>query len=116
MKKINLFFIILLLVLILGCTSDNKNYGVFAQCLTDSGATLYGSFQCGHCVEQKEMFGNAIAYVNYVECGPLSGPINQVCIDEGLQAFPTWKFGDGTEVVRKLPLEELARRTGCELP
>src|SRR6266700_8112952 len=42
----------------------------FAQCLKDRGAKMYGAWWCPHCADQKEMFGFAFQYVNYVECSP----------------------------------------------
>ena len=29
---------------------------------------MYGLYWCPHCIEQKEMFGDAFHYVPYVEC------------------------------------------------
>src|SRR6266481_6317857 len=41
----------------------------FAKCLTSRNAKMYGLYWCTHCQDQKEMFGYAFQYVNYVECG-----------------------------------------------
>ena len=40
----------------------------FAECLTENGATMYGTATCPYCTKQKEMFGDAFASVNYVDC------------------------------------------------
>src|SRR3982750_4258242 len=42
----------------------------FAKCLNKSGAKIYGAWWCPHCADQKELFGFAFQYVNYVECSP----------------------------------------------
>src|SRR2546430_1164979 len=39
----------------------------FAQCLTSKGTKMYGAWWCPHCKDQKESFGFALQYVNYVE-------------------------------------------------
>src|ERR1041385_8352379 len=42
----------------------------FAQCVSAKGARMYGAWWCPHCADQKELFGFAFQYVNYVECSP----------------------------------------------
>jgi hypothetical protein len=86
-----------------------------AQCLTDSGAKMYGTFWCPHCQKQKEAFGDAFGLVNYVEC-TLNGQqdvLNPVCADAGVSSFPTWVFGDGTRQSGELSFSVLAERSGC---
>jgi hypothetical protein len=70
----------------------DKNYDAFAKCLTEKGATMYGAEWCPHCKEQKAVFGNSFKYINYVEC-----PDNtQLCLDKGIQGYPTWIIGTST--------------------
>ena len=58
----------------------------FAKCLTEKGLTFYGAEWCSHCKSQKELFGDSLKYIKYVEC-----PDNiQICIDKGVQGYPTW--------------------------
>ena len=47
----------------------NHKYDSFAKCLATKQAKMYGLYWCPHCIEQKEMFGEAFQYVPYVECG-----------------------------------------------
>lgn len=85
-----------------------------AQCLTDSGAKFYGAFWCGHCQSQKELFGENLQYVAYVECDERGeNPDPQACAEAGIRAFPTWILGDGTELVGTQQLEALAAKTSC---
>ena len=87
----------------------------FAKCLTKEGAVFYGSYQCGHCATQKEMFGSSIQYVNYVECGPLGAPpSNEACTQVGIEAYPTWII-NGIKYVGVQQLIKLSELTGCDL-
>jgi hypothetical protein len=90
----------------------------FAQCLKAKGAKMYGAWWCPHCAEQKEMFGFAFQYVNYVECSPEGKrePLNQVCKQAGIKNFPTWQFPDGSRTDGPQPLAVLGEKTGCKLP
>ena len=89
-------------------------FDAFAQCLTEKGAKFYGSWQCGHCSTQKTMLGSSMKYVDYVECGSLSGPVSQACIDAGVQAYPTWVI-NGKTYVGVQSLQTLSSLTGCSL-
>ena len=89
----------------------------FAQCLEEEGATFYGTFWCPFCGEQKDMFGRRAAReLPYVECSTANQGTRQVCIDEGIEAYPTWEFADGTRTTGVLSLEQLSEATGCMLP
>lgn len=113
-----LIFIFLFGVLFL-TACGSTNYDDFAKCLTEKGATMYGSYQCSHCLELKEDLGSSFQYVNYVECGPLTGPINPVCTKENIEGFPTWKFKDGSTIAgykQGETFKQFAEKTGCTLP
>jgi hypothetical protein len=62
------------LVLVLsGCgakttTTSSPAMAELASCLTKNGATFYGTERCPHCKDQKKLFGDALAQVNYVDC------------------------------------------------
>ena len=90
----------------------------FAQCTKEKGARMYGAWWCPHCAEQKDQFGYAFQYVNYVECGieGQSHSENEQCKQSGIHNFPTWEFPDGSRREGTLPLSELSQRTGCKLP
>lgn len=119
-KKIVIFAIIIVAViaLIFGysrlTSSSPGKYDNFTKCLTEKNVTMYGSLECSHCQNQKKMFGSSIKYVNYVECGPLSGPINNECINAGVRAFPTWSI-DGKLYEGEKSIQELGSLTGCSV-
>jgi len=90
-------------------------YDEFAQCLTDSGTTMYGSYRCPFCTDQKEDFGNSWKHVNYVECDLGTAGQAQLCVDQQIQAYPTWIFGDGERITGRQTLAALSDRSGCML-
>jgi hypothetical protein len=93
-------------------TEPGPDLGAFAQCLTDQGALMYGTYWCPLCSRQKAMFGDAWQFIGYVEC--TEDP--QRCILAGVQGYPTWVFQDGLKLVGMQPLELLAQASGCALP
>ena len=89
----------------------------FAQCLSAKQAKMYGLFWCPHCIEQKEMFGDAFHYVPYAECAIKgSSEITTECKIAGVKMFPSWQFGMDTPKEGVLSLEALSDKTGCSLP
>jgi len=89
----------------------------FAKCTNKSGARMYGAWWCPHCQDQKELFGYAFQYVNYVECSaPGQRTENDTCKQAGIKNFPTWQFSDGTRAEGTLHLQALGEKTGCKLP
>lgn len=97
-------------------TSPTGGYDSFAQCLTDSGATFYGAYWCGHCQNQKKVFGASWDLVNSVECSlPNRGGQTEACKDAGIQSYPTWEFGDGIRKMGSLSFEKLSEFSGCSL-
>lgn len=87
-------------------------YDGFAQCLTEKGVVMYGTYWCSHCLDQKKLFGSSFEYVTYVEC---STELDR-CNAEKVQATPTWIFGNGEREVGKLSLEKISEISGCVLP
>lgn len=89
----------------------------FAQCLEEEGATFYGAFWCPHCAEQKRLFGKSEDALPYIECSTPDGQRQTpVCQEAGIQSYPTWEFADGGRLTGVVQLEELAEKTGCQLP
>ncbi len=89
----------------------------FAQCLKDEGAVFYGTFWCAHCQDQKDLFGSALSEAPYVECSTPDGRGQlPICTENEITGYPTWTFANGSRVLGKLSLEELAAKTGCPLP
>jgi hypothetical protein len=109
---------IIIFAVITNNKSKNTNvvsYDKFAQCLTDKGAVMYGAAWCPHCQEQKAVFGDSFKFVKYVEC-----PDNtQLCIDKGIQGYPTWLIGSSTKLEgfdKNKTMKDLSGATGCQLP
>jgi hypothetical protein len=89
----------------------------FAKCLTSRNAKMYGLYWCTHCQDQKEMFGYAFQYVNYVECGVKGVRAEtEECKQAGVKNFPTWQFTDGSRLEGAQLLALLSQKTGCSLP
>ncbi|MFA5967090.1 MAG: hypothetical protein WC805_01045 [Patescibacteria group bacterium] len=124
--------LIVLIMVWLGIYGINKNVGVnseptnstsdistgdtkaLAQCLTDKGFKLYGAYWCGHCKEQKDMFGEAVSLLNYVECSsPDGNSQTEACKAAGIELYPSWGFPDGTIVPGVMTLPDLAKASGC---
>ena len=95
----------------------NHKYDSFAQCLATKQAKMYGLYWCPHCIEQKEMFGDAFHYVPYAECAIKgSSEITTECKIAGVKMFPSWQFGMDTPKEGVLSLEALSDKTGGSLP
>jgi hypothetical protein len=82
----------------------------FAKCITDSGAVLYGSNRCSHCTAQKDLFGETIEEIEFIDCDAN----RDICSLAGISAYPTWVIG-GQKYVGTQPLEKIADLTGCSL-
>jgi hypothetical protein len=95
----------------------NHKYDSFAQCLAAKQAKMYGLYWCPHCIEQKQMFGEAFHYVPYVECA-IKGSKDEApeCKAAGVKLFPSWQFGTELPKEGVLSLEALSDKTGCSLP
>lgn len=89
----------------------------FAKCLSDKDAKFYGAFWCSHCQNQKRLFSKSEKYLPYVECSTQDsrGQL-QVCKDQDIKGYPTWKFADGSTQEGEVTLQELANKTSCPLP
>jgi hypothetical protein len=110
--------IVAIAIVILAVVNSNPSVGAesFAECLTEKGAKMYGTWWCGHCRQQKELFGAAFSKINYIECSPEgSQEMLQECRDAGIEGYPTWKFEDGSHLGGARSFEDLAEKTGCEI-
>ncbi len=106
--------LVAMLLLLAACGGPTGPAPDFAKCVTERGATFYGAYWCPHCKAQKELFGDSMKYVQYVECAEGNGQ-TQRCKDEGIESYPTWKFSSGKVLTGTLPLATLAQETGCQL-
>lgn len=83
-------------------------YDDFAKCLADSRAVMYGTDWCGHCNNQKEMFGKSFEFVNFVNCDFQ----REECLIAGVESYPTWNIA-GENYVGVQSLERLGELSGC---
>jgi hypothetical protein len=119
-KKILTYGVVVILLaaaFIAGRYYKNHKYDNFAKCLATKQAKMYGLYWCPHCIEQKEMFGEAFHYVPYQECA-IKGSQEEapVCKIAGVKLFPAWQFGDEPPKEGVLSMEALSDKTGCSLP
>lgn len=84
----------------------------FAKCLAGKNITMYGTKTCSWCRKQKEDFGSSFQYVNYVECSVET----QKCVDQKINATPTWTWPDGKRIENYLALDKLSQESSCPLP
>ena len=85
----------------------------FAQCLTQNGAVLYGTYNSLQTKAQKELLGESVRYINYVECYPthIAGR-PELCQQAGVEASPTWII-NGEKYLGYQSLLQLSVATGC---
>jgi len=96
---------------------DTRNLDSFAKCLTSKKATMYGSFWCSHCDDQKKLFGDSFQYITYMECSmPGSRELSVACKFAQIRQTPTWIFSGGERVVGTQSLQNLSQKAGCALP
>lgn len=82
-----------------------------AECLKEKGVIMYGTEWCGHCKNQKALFGDAFAKAAYVDCDAE----RQTCLDAGVRGFPTWIDAQGNQYPGTQQLDKLAEIGGCEM-
>ena len=96
-----------------------------AKHLKDAGAIMYGAHWCGHCYEQKKLFGvQALADLPYIECADTGKDAQPDLCQTKLKdaekqtknpaGFPTWeingKYYSGTQSLQELA--EFSKYTG----
>src|SRR3989338_8890550 len=85
---------------------------VFAQCLSEKGAEMYGADWCPYCQNEKKAFGDAFRFISYIEC-----PDNpKQCLAAAITGYPTWLFPDGKRFEGEQGLQNLSKESGCSLP
>ena len=94
---------------------DPKIIAQLADCLSQKGAKMYGTYWCPHCQAQKKLFGAAFSKINYVECSPQGNPREQTqaCKDAGIMSYPTWVFPNGDRTSGEIAFKDLADKAGC---
>jgi len=100
--------------------TSEQDYTELAQCLTDNGLVMYGSFTCSVCARERQIFGKAFEHINEIECNPRGdNPQTELCLTKDISHTPTFTVEvDGEELGRVDGLQsprELAEFTGgCE--
>ena len=112
-----LLFIIVLFavsIFISGCASKNDipsgKYDSFAKCLTEKNITMYGTSWCPHCKDQKEMFGDSVQYIDFVDCDESK----EVCLNLDIPGYPTWVI-NGEQYPGTQTFYDLAKLSGCSI-
>ena len=117
MKKQNIIALIVVIVLI-GVFALNILLGgqeeiasdSFAQCLAEKGAKMYGTEWCSHCNDQKEMFGEAFRFIDFIDCDA----DRSICNAEKITGYPTWQI-NGQNFQGTKSLKALSELSSCEL-
>jgi hypothetical protein len=88
-----------------------------AQCLAAKGVRLYGTWWCGPCHMQEQLFGDGASRLDHTQCSA-PGETDQlpVCAAAGIRSYPTWVFPDGTRLEGVQSLEDLAAKSHCPAP
>ncbi len=113
--------IVILMRVVVRATKSSGTYDTFAQCLVEKGTKFYGAFWCPHCQAQERALDASrqkLAAIGlYTECSTPDGKEQtQICIDKGVESYPTWIFADGTKLTGEKTVAELSEKTGCALP
>ncbi|MBI5412254.1 hypothetical protein HZA43_03725 [Candidatus Peregrinibacteria bacterium] len=122
LRFLPLILILLIVPLLAACRAGQStslpasSTDFFAQCLKDKGAVFYEAFWCGHCKNQKKLFGDSAQFLSYVECATPDGQNQtQECLDQEIKGYPTWEFADGSRQSGEMSFDELSKKTGCVL-
>ena len=97
---------------------DNPIAQALADHLTKTGVKFYGANWCPHCQEQKHLFGTAAKRLPYIECSPEGGqgtPVAKVCLDAGVNTYPTWFIND-EKIEMIMEIQQLADKSGFKAP
>jgi ribosomal protein S27E len=86
---------------------DNTKIVTLAKCLTEKKAIFYGTQRCGHCQNQKALFGDAMSDVTFIDCDAQKDKCAQI------KSYPTWIFADGSLLLGTQGLDILAQRAWC---
>ena len=106
LKFIGLVIIVILFVIGLGVfmnkqSSAPSKYDDFAKTLKSEGAEFFGAFWCSHCKNVKDLFGSAKKYLPYIECSNPNQTVTQICVDNKIESYPTWRFKNGITIASK---------------
>ena len=112
--------LMLLPILYFNIAVDNgQDYDAFAQCITDKEIQVYGSFWCGSCAKQRELFGDSFEHIIEIECHPQGeNSQTELCLEKEIEGTPTWVLEpNGVEEDRHvgyMTIEKLEEFSGCK--
>lgn len=88
---------------------SNNSKIALAKYLKQIDAKFYGTYWCGYCNQQKQLFGQqAMSEIHYVECDPQGKNAQpSLCQTANLEGFPTWEI-KGKQYKGIQSLDELA--------
>ncbi len=123
LRKVSVFMAIIFLIPFILFNlkfEEPKDYTDFAKCLTERDLLMYGSFKCGSCAKQRELFGEAFDNIIEIECHPQGkNPETERCLRMNIERTPTWIVEkDGKELSRYVGFaspEKLSEMSGCNL-
>lgn len=109
-------------------SDPGKKYDEFAQCLASKNYVMLGSATCSSCLKQRDMFGEAMRFIEEIECDPRNADNAeekkevQFCATFQIRKTPTWvqldearnasyRFDAGIQ-----SFESLSSVSGCPLP
>lgn len=84
---------------------------IFANCLNQRGAMMYGVDTCESCLAQKKIFGEDFGQINYLNCDFAA----TLCRQKGIANLPAWQI-DGKIIYGQQSFEQLSAYSGCEPP
>ncbi|MFP4297590.1 MAG: hypothetical protein ACLFT0_07005 [Spirulinaceae cyanobacterium] len=86
-----------------------------AQHLNSIGAKVYGTYWCGACKYQRDLFGQAaVTQIQEIECDPRGKNAQpNLCRQAGVRAYPTWQI-NGQNYQGARSLAELAQLSGYQ--
>jgi glutaredoxin len=78
------------------------------------GAVMYGTYWCPYCNKQKQVFGDAISEIQYIECDPRGNdPHPELCDSFGVSGYPTWQI-NGRSYSGSYALKDIATISGYQ--
>jgi thiol-disulfide isomerase/thioredoxin len=99
-SKFAIFVVVIVIIVVgLGVFMDKAKgpgkYDDFAKALATEGAEFFGAFWCPHCQAEKALFGSSKQYLPYIECSNPNQSQVQICKDNKIESYPTWRFKNG---------------------
>lgn len=93
-----------------GVSSEDDDYLTqLAKSLSDKGMVLFGAYWSEDSKKQKDLFGDAAKYIDYVECDQSGANANSdECIARKIETYPTWVYNN-TEYKGIKTLSDLAQ-------